>query len=883
MSKVNNMSMVQILNSIDINFYSNDIYSICSNKEAAIRIYELINAGKDFREVLIDNEEYIDKEKLLFTVWLFNKEEIEKKKSEISNPRDLITKLNKPQIEQEIRDLNRNLLIIKDLSKGMDIYFASVSKKGELINDIKIKSSKEKILGFDFSEKEKHNKKIFDYIDKNFVDETNEYGMMYALQLVEYEDFVKAMPKDIAQIAEFRMRKNTLVLGQDYIEKFQHSQENSYEAKKIEMKYKKEVAMPEIRNTIKEVLKYIDIEKLLLIEIYRLEKELDNDSTLPDEKLYSAYYVTDFLLKIIEKDTEIKNEDGAYTYKDALDFLDRINFEKKIYITRKDSEDLKEKILNGLNIETVSEEILDKLCMLKYTSKELDNIMQTSQGNFTFAMTMQNLTEEQILEKAYQHKEKWSDEITEHFYSQGMLSTKSIIKLYSDGIIDGEFFKEFSSEKGISEEINLYEINQKYKELKKQKEPEQEDVDKLNKMIELYKVLNINEKTQEELEEMSNSVMYEIAENFEDEEDIFFYYKHGLITLNIVASWGGESLVERLYNENEITLNDLIELEKNNYISETFMQSIYEEILLKDNLNQNDIVDLLIKGNFKKEFIEKLYVQMLIDSGDLKKLVDNNIITIKEKYSIQDKRSLEKAEEKSPISFAIGSDVQKVHPTRVDGDHGEPGEGGNSKEKTIIDPEIRERFFELLGFTKVKPDKISMDSPFYDYEFYMLLDKNSEKHLNSPIIAERYYENKETQERFATDNATYFFQYADLMVLSNYAKKDGVVNQKENVVYRAIHTLANEERNGRWANDVIANTVRTLLSSDLKEYNKEQKGLIILEKLKHFYTLEQLRQIFKMQESIDSGEYLYDIVDVIGEKHTVPESPYDDSDEYDDR
>lgn len=102
-------------------------------------------------------------------------------------------------------------------------------------------------------------------------------------------------------------------------------------------------------------------------------------------------------------------------------------------------------------------------------------------------------------------------------------------------------------------------------------------------------------------------------------------------------------------------------------------------------------------------------------------------------------------------------------------------------------------------------------------------------------------------------------------------------------MYRAIHTLANEERNGRWADDVIANTVRILLSSDLKEYNKEQKGLMILEKLKHVYTLEQLRQIFKMQESIDSGEHLYDIVDEIEEEHTAPASLHDDSDEYDDR
>lgn len=849
MSKISNMSMAQILDEIDISLYENDISSIFFNKKDFNRIKKSITSNHDFFKILLDNEEYIDKEKLVFKVWLTNKEEIEKRKRKIQtlNPSDLRYKLNKSIIEQEIRDLENNMLKAKKMSKGMDRYFAIVDEENGLIKNTKIYSSKEEIFGFDFSEKEKHNKKIFDYVDKNFADETNEHGMMYALQLVEYEDLSKAMPHDVAEIVKYIVEKNTFGLGQDYAERYNQNQENDDKMKEIEDEYEIEVKLPEMRKAIKDVLPYIDIEKLLLVEIYRLEKELDDDEILDNEKIEAAYFVTDFLLKTIKNDTEINNEDGVYTYEDALDFLDRINFKKNIYITRKDSKDLKEKLLNGLDIEKVSDETLDKLCMLKYTSEELENIMQTSQGNFTFAMTMQNLTEEQILEKAYQHKDKWSDEITQHFYSQGILSTKSIIKLYSDGIVNAEFLKEFSSENDISEELNLQKINEKYLALKNQKEPKQEDVEQLERLIELYKIINIQENTTEELEEISNSVMYEIAENFGEDEDILFYYKHGLITLNIVASWCGESLVETL---------------------------------LKDNLNQNDIVDLLIKGNFKKEFIEKLYVQMLIDSGDLKKLVDNNIITFEEKYSIQDKLSLEKAEEESPISFAIGSDVQKVHPNRVDGGH---REGGNSKEKTIIDPEIREKFFELLGFTKVKPDKISKDSPFYDYEFYMLLDKNSEKHLNSPIIAERYYENKKTEERFATNNATYFFRYGDLMVLSNYAKKDGVVNQKENVVYRAIHTLANEERNGRWADDVIANTVRILLSSDLKEYNKEQKGLIILEKLKLVYTLDQLRQIFKMQESIDSGEHLYDIVDEIEEEHTAPASLHDDSDEYDDR
>ena len=143
----------------------------------------------------------------------------------------------------------------------------------------------------------------------------------------------------------------------------------------------------------------------------------------------------------------------------------------------------------------------------------------------------------------------------------------------------------------------------------------------------------------------------------------------------------------------------------------------------------------------------------------------------------------------------------------------------------------------------------------------------------SVIIAERIYEEKEehiknpnTTIKYATDNATYFFKYKDLMVLSNYLKKDDAIKETKNIIFKANHTLANDKRNGHWAASVIYGVAKTMLSSDLKEYSKDNQRKIIVEKLSKVYTYDELEKILDKGSSIDSGDSICEIID------------YDDSD-----
>lgn len=860
MSKISNMSMVDIFEKVDIRFDINDLNKICSNKEVCNRIYELILAGKDYYEVMLDNEEYIDKEKLLMVIWLYNKEEIIEKEKEITKSGVLNIPLNKARIEQEIRDLKNNMQKIRKLCRDMDAYLTVVHNRDDLAINITVVSSREEILGFDFSEREKHNRKMFDYIDNNLTDDNDKEGMKYALQTVEIGDLVKVMPYDIARAVEYRITKNSIALGKEYIEKFKEKEEkgegDDEEVDRLSDEYKRKVALPEMRNAINSVLKYVDLEKLLLIEIYRIEDELDllysTNKILSSEKLHAAKTVSTFLLKIIGKDTVTEEKNGEYTYNDAQNFIDRINIDKNIYVTSEEAKTIKKQLLDGLDLGEAPIEFLRKVCMLNYTKEELDTIMNMNQSGFAFGMTMQELSEEQVIEKAYQHKDKWSDDLTEHFYLEKILSIKSILKLYADGIIKPEFFKEFSLENDISKELNLQKINEKYLTLKNQKEPKQEEAEQLERLIELYKIINIQEKTPEELEEISNSVMYEIAEDFEDEKDIIFYYEKGLVTLETVADWSGENVIEELYNNSKITFKDLEYLYKSDKISKDLIQ---RNISL-DNMDYTTLITQIMSGYVSEKKIIDLYMEGKLFDTDFEKIALEGKIGIDKYYDATSKRTKEILEESARIKFKpilYNIPDKKIKMNVIDDTNTNTNYSKNNKNKTLIDPNIRYEFLKLLGAKEAEAVILDEDNAFYNYEFFVIPDSQGNLQENSVVIAERFFDDKEIQDKFATDNATYFFQYKDLMVNSNLSKKDMIQN-RDNVVFTANHRV------GSWAVSVLYKLAETMIGDDLKKYKKgDERAGRVIDELHKIYSSEEIRKILDLAGRIDdTNEYIYE-------------------------
>ena len=173
--------------------------------------------------------------------------------------------------------------------------------------------------------------------------------------------------------------------------------------------------------------------------------------------------------------------------------------------------------------------------------------MQYNWINFIYGVHTLDLSEPQILEKLLNCPNIVSLDLISYLYSENNIGITSISTLYNKKIIDIELFKKFSEKNDIKSEIDIQKIQEKYLKIKKSNKSEDEITD-LDTMIEFYKIINLDDKEKEEIEEESDNIMYELAENFE-EEDILFYYEKGLLTLRTIAEGGGESIIKKLYYE----------------------------------------------------------------------------------------------------------------------------------------------------------------------------------------------------------------------------------------------------------------------------------------------------------------------------------------------
>ena len=278
-----------------------------------------------------------------------------------------------------------------------------------------------------------------------------------------------------------------------------------------------------------------------------------------------------------------------------------------------------------------------------------------------------------------------------------------------------------------------------------------------------------------------------------------------------------------------------------------------------DDLEYDELMALILKGAISENKIVDLYMQGRIFDVDFEEMLNNGIISHEEFFAATELRTQEKLEETSAIKL---SPILKNIPNKkdiiidVESEKEEDDDwfkaNKDNRRKTLIHPAVRYEYLEKLGAKKADVLDINEDNAFYNYEFFVIPDKNGELNLNSVVIAERFYKDKETQDEYALDNATYFFQYKDLMVNSNLSKQE-MTKEREKIVFRANH------RSGSWAIRVLYNIAQTMASSNFKEIkNKDAKAHRALDELDKIYRHEKLMSILDLAGEIDDEEkYTY--------------------------
>ena len=631
----------------------------------------------------------------------------------------------------------------------------------------------------------------------------------------------------------------------------------------------------ETAETIRRYAEFADIDKMLLISAYRFNRHLETGGILPEKvddikKLLKGIYenIDDKTQGIscelnMEKDAEngIDFVHVEYSPEDLKKCL--ANFTTHDYVTQKQREEYREQIENS-EIEFI--DIDPEKISLIFTKEEQERLSLLSDNNLFVIAAINDWPQEKIVEFITK-KNGCSTATLKEFIDNKALELDDLKKLYLSGVIDLQIFDEIEKEEadnliGADELVDLYKEttleNVSDEEMKENKE-------KYDRYVNLYKSI-LSKEDDKEKESKENELIACVFDKIDDErkleEALAELYSNGLLKIDTIIDWYGQDIVDILYNKSAITLDDIKVLVANGKVPIEFISEKYAILIKNKEMDYDERLKYIRSGFVDEKDIINLFKENLIFENDLKKLTEEGFVTEEEKDRAINNRTMQELESKSSIKLTKLDDLKKIGSDIYDED-GENGEKGfnpqDKRPKRLIDPNIREdyiRMFNAYSATAL----IEEDSPFYNYEFYVIPDETGELGANSIVIAERYYENKDTKYEFALGNATYFFRYKDLMVLSN-LKKSEMDKERENIVFRSNHNMNTEKKAGSWATSVIYSVVKTMMSSDLKEYSRENQRKIIIDKLIKVYGHEKLSEILDLAGRIDDGEFDYEITD----------------------
>lgn len=888
MSRINRMKLEDIFNQTDLILRENDIVYFCEDLQVIKEFIESCNGTQnrqeDVKKFLIDNEESINKEKLILLLvknYRDNLETIKLRKKELNRAIKSGSKERESTIE-EFSNMNMQEFIQKDnlekalkLAKGIDtiipMYYYNPAIQSY---EVEVIDSREFIDGKTVNKSK--NLRRFEEVDEYFKDKNSQenLGMEYVIQLLLLTDFY-----EIFSDSQLGDHIRTMILENAVIEEGIKTREELEDIKATNYSEYTRIIdetefinlLPSVKKAIKQYVQYMDIDKMLLISAYRFNEGLESGIINGNNVLVTKQILQGILsnfknenIKVLcslqnKKNNSYNSQKLQYSVKDIRRCLDKIIDDQ--YLTVEQIQEYKEKIKNReINLSSIEQAYIDII----FSTQELEEIAVLSDENFVYVLSKLNWNKDEILQVIH-NKELCSSELLEKLIMSQTIDSRDVLCLYLNGKIAIEQIKTIKEIINLPETINSYELIQYYKN-SIEKDSNEEEKNKFDRYLELYKLVLIEDKTVEEQEKSSNELINALVDSYKGKEYIKIckdYYKKGLLTLDVLLDWNGEKFVIDLYNDGEISVNDVERLVKERKLPFEYISDVYFKLANDSNIDYEQRLGYIKSGYITEKDIFKIYEQNLIFEEDLKELEKLRIITQEKLEKAINKRTKEDLEKHSSIKL-LGLDTltKKKNDIYLDSKTKGYMVGGTKTKKMLIDPNERAEYINLFKAYRAETD-LEEDSPFYNYEFYVIPDESGKIGLNSVVIAERYYEDKDTEEKFAVDNATYFFKYKDLMVLSN-LKKSEMTKERKNIVFTANHTLATDEKGGRWGASVIYAIVKTMLSSDLKEYSKENQRRIIIEKLNHIYTEEEIREILKKCEEIDSGEYNYEIINPEG-------------------
>lgn len=727
-----------------------------------------------------------------------------------------VGKLKENKIKEE-----KNLIKLKRLLKGIDIcvateYYNKTTNKPEL----EILDSKELITGKNISSRKNEEKLdvLFENLSHIKYEDLN--GVDIFFNVIPINEIIGIFPnKEFNEIIfSYCINKYLWQKGKKSEKEIEEARENPMQVYKLYLENNvQDFLQKGVIPCITENLQYADIDKLVMCGAYRCYQGLESKNATKEDMVL-IHQVLKELLKYCKNNKISENykleiqtdkedlqriEKVPYSYKDIEKCLNR--FYKDRYISNSRISEIKEQVKRGeMPIACIPKEILE----IVYNNDDYKKLLFLNEDIFKDIVNLKNLSNEEIVQEA-EIQGLDSFEIINLLLNQNVITVEDLPKLFLNNKISKDTILKLCEEK-----IELKEISEQFME---------------------YFAENYDPKNRENyIAQLEN------------------LYKAGIINIESIISWENEAIVARFLKDRVIDSTVVKQLMQDKTISIEYAQSLFGECILDPDMDNETRINLIKSKLISADYIGKAYQANLIPTSLADELTEAGYFE-KSKY---ENISIDELQENSV--YKLG-DLRGLSKFRSDfGD----GEGtlypvNKTKNAMLIDPNAREDLFELLRAKRAVSTEMEPNDPFYNYEFYVLPTEKGEYGPNSVIIAERYYNNKDTMKSFATNNATYFFKWKDLLYMSN-LKKSEVNKASKDIVFRANHVVSDgEDKEGSWGECVLTAIGKTMMGREIRKYSKGKAKIEALSRLEKIYSKEEWEDIQNKKIDIDVGVHSF--------------------------
>ena len=498
-----------------------------------------------------------------------------------------------------------------------------------------------------------------------------------------------------------------------------------------------------MKEAIIENYRYLDFDMLLLISAFKYLEMLDygyerqgvveiSGENNPDMNLSDKVMaIEEILVRIsveIQKNPEfaIKYEDGTIIdYSKETLKRDLKRFKNGRYVKRAETKTAKDSLLS--NEKTFLE--IDEMVLrtMDITDEEFEVIIRNSEDNVIYLINENVIGKEDIMQVIYA-RGSCSEALFLTAYQKGLLSDEDIIKLFDDKKINGETIAKMEDGE-IKQKISSYAteaLRNSYLKVDEKRDATPEDLERFVRCVVLYKKLNIDGRTEEEI--ASNA--FELISSFEDNissKVLLELYQFGIISLEAAADWGV------------------------------------------------DLTDMLASKSIKPVDLRRLYAKKIISKDEIKNVLMNGELSYEEKldliYSTFDGESEEEKAAREELTelleIGIGESYRSDEESTVR--RKRQGEGVKGKE-FISEPHTRWKLISLLDKDYSKgclPDGIKVVD---GHRVFLLPNHNK-------VVIERMHEKKKGKRVSAYGSATYvmgieeFYKNIDNIII------DGAINR----------------------------------------------------------------------------------------------------------